>query len=386
MGDEFSWGAWTPIGFPVVGVAPAAKLAAASNHDGHLEVFAVGADGAVWHTWQTALNGPWFPGWASLGQPAGVSFASPPPQGVIHVERNQDGRLEVFVTGDDGNMWHIWQAVRDANWIDGWESLGRPDGLAAPGFNQALVRNEHDELEVFVSNPDTGEIWSIRQQVPNGGWVANWQSLGAPAPGLSSYDVVRGGAATNLRWTEVVAVGGDGAIWHNVRWFGLVGVWAGWSVIASPPPGASLGIVEALRKNQDSRLELTCSGANGDYWHTWQNAPPDPDNWNGSWDNLGQPPGGTGGGFDMQLDAQGQLEGVNWGSADGGGQTKAFFLYRIRQAAPNNGWVTWAAINRDINVYGDSRLVAEQNENGTLDVFTHGDSGSIYHIAQLHDR
>jgi hypothetical protein len=372
MADEFPWGAWTPIGFPVVGVAGAAKLAAASNHDGHLEVFAVGADGAVWHTWQTAPNGPWFPGWASFGQPEGVSFASPI-QGVIHVEQNQDGRLEVFVTGDDGNMWHIWQVARDANWTDQWDNLGRPDGLAAAGFNQALVRNVHDELEVFVSNPDTGEIWSIRQQVPNGGWVANWQSLDAPAPGLSSYDVVRSGAATDLGWTEVVAVGGDGAIWHNARSF-VSEFWVGWSIIASPPPGASLGTVEALRKNQDSRLELTCSGANGDYWHTWQNAPPDPDNWNGSWDNFGQPPGGTGGGFDMQLDAMGQLEGFTWG--------EDFFLYRIRQAAPNNGWVTWAAISRNVSIFGGPVLVAGQNENGTLDVFTHGDGGAIWHITQ----
>ncbi len=385
MGDEFSWGAWTPIGFPVVGVAPAAKLAAASNHDGHLEVFAVGADGAVWHTWQTSPNGPWFPGWASLGQPEGVSFAFPQ-QGVIHVEQNQDGRLEVFVTGDDGNMWHIFQAVRDANWVDQWESLGRPDGLAAPGFNQAVVRNEVDELEVFVNSPDTGELWSIWQDAPNGGWAANWNSLGIPpdVPAIRFYDVVRSGAGPAY-WTEVVAVGSDGAIWHNVRPFGPPESWVGWSVIAPTPPGDPLGTVEALRKNQDSRLELTCGADNGDYWHTWQNAP-DPDNWSGAWDNFGQPPRGTGGGFDMQLDAQGQLEGVNWGSADGGGQTKAFFLYRIRQAAPNNGWATWAAINRDINVYGEAPLVAEQNENGTLDVFTHGDNGSIYHIAQLHDR
>ena len=373
MGDEFPWGAWTPIGYPTVGLADAEKLAAASNHDGHLEVFAVGTDGAVWHTWQTSPNGPWFPGWASFGQPEGVSFASPI-QGVIHVEQNQDGRLEVFVTGDDGNMWHIWQVVRDANWIDHWTSLGRPDGLAAAGFNQALVRNEVDELEVFVSNPGTYEIWSTWQDRPNGSWTGNWQSLGAPTlGGYNFYDVVRSGAGPKY-WTEVVAVGSDGAIWHNVRAFGPPGSWVGWSVIAAPPPGDPLVVVDALRKNQDSRLELVCSGSNRDFWHTWQNAPAGPDNWNGSWDNFGQPPGGSTLGFDMRLDAQGQLEGFTWGEDS--------FLYRIRQAAPNNGWVTWAAISRNVSIFGGPVLVAGQNENGTLDVFTHGDGGAIWHITQ----
>ena len=34
--------------------------------DGRIEVFAIGAEGAVWHRWQTAPNGP-FADWDSLG-------------------------------------------------------------------------------------------------------------------------------------------------------------------------------------------------------------------------------------------------------------------------------------------------------------------------------
>jgi len=34
--------------------------------DGRLELFVRGADGAVWHKWQTAPNNGWS-GWASMG-------------------------------------------------------------------------------------------------------------------------------------------------------------------------------------------------------------------------------------------------------------------------------------------------------------------------------
>ena len=42
------------------------KLTVGRNADGRLEVFARGADGGIWHKWQTAPNNGWS-GWASLG-------------------------------------------------------------------------------------------------------------------------------------------------------------------------------------------------------------------------------------------------------------------------------------------------------------------------------
>jgi hypothetical protein len=42
------------------------RLTVGSNADGRLEVFARGADGAVWNNWQTAPNNGWS-GWNSLG-------------------------------------------------------------------------------------------------------------------------------------------------------------------------------------------------------------------------------------------------------------------------------------------------------------------------------
>lgn len=384
--DVDSWGAWTSLGAPTLDPPTALSPTAARNLDGHLELFAIGQDNAVWHTWQTSPNGPWFPGsgttlWESFGQPAGVSYFVT----ALSVGQNEDGRLEVFCIGNDLNMWHIWQLAPNANWIDHWTSLGQPPAAPLGPTQTVAVRNELDELEVFVGNVTTGEIWSTWQEEPNGIWTPNWNSLGIPpVPAQQlSFDVIRSGAGPS-HWLEVIA-GGAGAFWHNVRAFGPTSSWTGWSVIADPPPGTSPSAgfpsVEVLRLNQDARVELTCSVAGNDFWHTWQTAP-DPDSWSGIWDNLGQPPGGTFQArdgtvsFDMQLDAIGQLEGFT-GSQDSR-------LYRIRQLAPNNGWVTWAPISSNLLLDPDLvTVVAQPNQDGRLDVFTVGVDGAVYHMSQL---
>jgi hypothetical protein len=79
-------------------------LDAARNFTNHLEVFALADDGALWHAWQVDQP-PFWSDWASLDCP---------PPGIREADRltigaNQDGRLEVFVVGEDGVVWHIWQ-------------------------------------------------------------------------------------------------------------------------------------------------------------------------------------------------------------------------------------------------------------------------------------
>ena len=70
----------------------------------HLEVFGLGDDGALWHTWQID-QAPFWSAWESLG--------APPPKireaDRLTVGTHQDGRLEVFLAGEDGAVWHTSQ-------------------------------------------------------------------------------------------------------------------------------------------------------------------------------------------------------------------------------------------------------------------------------------
>ena len=68
------------------------KFATARNQDGRLEIFARGADRALWHIWQVAPNGAWS-GWQSLG---GELTSNPA------VGQHLVGRLSVFVRGTNG--------------------------------------------------------------------------------------------------------------------------------------------------------------------------------------------------------------------------------------------------------------------------------------------
>jgi hypothetical protein len=79
-------------------------LDAALNLQDRLEVVAFGDDGALWHAWQVDVP-PFWSAWKSLGTPAtGIRTTDRLTIGV-----NADGRLEVFVVGQNGDVWHIWQ-------------------------------------------------------------------------------------------------------------------------------------------------------------------------------------------------------------------------------------------------------------------------------------
>ncbi len=77
-----------------------------SNADLRHEVFMAGADGYLWHSYQTG----YLEGWSPLF-PMGMPCAQSP-----SAVRNDDGRLEVFCVGPDGTLWHDYQVAPNAAW------------------------------------------------------------------------------------------------------------------------------------------------------------------------------------------------------------------------------------------------------------------------------
>jgi hypothetical protein len=72
--------------------------------DGHLETVAFGDDGNVWHAWQIDVKPNWSL-WHGLGSPPAKVRAADK----LTIGTNHDGRLKVFIMGQDGALWHIWQ-------------------------------------------------------------------------------------------------------------------------------------------------------------------------------------------------------------------------------------------------------------------------------------
>ena len=91
-------------------------------------------------------------GWESL---AGVLTSEPV------VGHNADGRLDVFVRGTNGALFHRWQLVPGGAWAD-WESLG--GDLTS---EITVSRTPDGRLAVSARGTD-GALWYIRQLSPSG--------------------------------------------------------------------------------------------------------------------------------------------------------------------------------------------------------------------------
>jgi baseplate J-like protein len=304
VNNDGTWGQWQSLGGQID------LLAVGTNQDGRLEVFARGADKALWHIWQTSPGSSSWSSWSWLGGQIDM----------LAVGSNQDGRLEVFARGiADHALWHIWQVAPSSFW-SGWYSLGGQIDLMAVGSNQ------DGRLEVFARGTDRG-LWHIWQTAPNSGWSA-WYSLGG------QIDLLSVGSNQDGR-LEVFVRGTDLAVWH-IWQTAPNGGWSGWDSL-----GGQIDLL-SVNVNQDGRLEVFARGTDQGLWHIWQLAP---NNGWGTWASLG-------GQIDMLFAARNQ-DGRLEVFARGTDQA----LWHVWQIFPNGAWnSTWA--NRGLPMWrisGDSR-------------------------------
>jgi hypothetical protein len=157
------WSDWASLGkprdksFPEPKECDIGQPVVQRNADGHLEVFAPG-DGAFCNRWQES------PG-SSVWRRQGWNAKPPPAEGVgivwLDAARNFTDHLEVFALADDGALWHAWQVDQPPFWSD-WASLDCPP----PGIREAdrltIGANQDGRLEVFVVGED-GVVWHIWQ-------------------------------------------------------------------------------------------------------------------------------------------------------------------------------------------------------------------------------
>ncbi len=198
-----NWSSWGFLGTPP-GITSISYPVAGENADGRLEAFIIGSDNALWHKWQTKPGGTWG-GWFSLEKPSsGNAFFIP------FIRKNDDGRLEVFTVGTDGMLWHLWQVAPNAAWSQ-WTSLGNPP-TANVQSAPSVRKNKDGRLEAFIIGSD-GALWHIWQLLPGGAW-GNWDSLGMPSNSviLSAGPIVVENIDGRL---EAFTGGTDNTLWHT---------------------------------------------------------------------------------------------------------------------------------------------------------------------------
>jgi hypothetical protein len=229
------------------------------NQNGALEIFRTGTNGQVLHQRQIAAGGrsQGWSGWTELG--GGISA-----QGPVAVVRNEDNTLEVFAQGAAGNVSHNRQLTPGGKW-SGWSELGkdRISGLEA-------ATGADGSVSVFGIGAN-GDVWTDSQSAPGVGW-SGWQELrGKPVqPGFAV------GQDGNGR-LEIFGVDREGAVWQNGQAEG--GLWSGWTRL-----GGKVSPRLGVARNLDGRLEVFGLGAGGRILHNPQRTPGGSF---GSWSELG---------------------------------------------------------------------------------------------------
>jgi hypothetical protein len=129
-------------------------------------------------------NSAWEAGWSSLGIPAGVTLHNTPGPAITS---SASSRLEVFVRGDNGNLyWTRWNG-------SAWSAWSSPVS-APPGGIQANTRPAVAAINgvIFViargANADgTGALYQRKFKTATSTWDASWALVGtAGAAGIGS--------------------------------------------------------------------------------------------------------------------------------------------------------------------------------------------------------
>ncbi|GAB2723532.1 hypothetical protein GCM10010442_50930 [Kitasatospora kifunensis] len=249
-----SWSTWQQRTTPAPGIAAGASPVVSSWGPRRLDMFVRGKDGAIWHQPYDTTGAGWYP-WESMGgnfvsNPAAVSWDS--------------SRLDLFGVGTDGKIWH-----RYWNNPGGWGSWNvdfatPPPGLAS-GATPTVTSWGTGRLDLFVRGKDNA-IWHLDY---SNGW-STWESLGAK--------IISDPAATspNNGRIDLVGLGTNNNIWHKY-WTPGTG-WTSWSPdLPALPVGIAPGSSPAAslwQPNADD-VEVYVRGKDGAIWNSLYS--------NGSW-------------------------------------------------------------------------------------------------------
>ncbi len=176
-----------------------------------------------------------------------------------------DGHVELFGVSPTGQLLHAWTTAANDTW-----NLPAPlDGDAKCGFASSYWGPPWSYPEVWspLSTGNAGHLWWA-----NGKWNT-FQDYGGAGLGLRHFStLVRGDGRT-----EVFALGGDGAIWHDL-WDTTKKDWGGWQSL-----GGSFVTGASTMQWKDHQEIFATDGA-GAVWHDYTTT-----DWTG-WTKIDGPP------------------------------------------------------------------------------------------------
>jgi hypothetical protein len=355
------------------------------NQDGRLELFVNGAgdaSGIIFNLPELVPNGGWREEWLVKGTPLPTVVVK------FHaVGRNADGRLEIFAMGDDGGLWQKWQVAPNNGWSE-WKTLGTPGKDISLGAQFTVGINQDGRQEVFAVGSD-GNVWQIFQTAPNSGW-SEWVKRGQPPVGIRHSDRISVGRNLDLR-QELFVMGADEALWHVWQLFPNAG-WSEWQSLGKPrdaafPEPRDRDISQpTVQKNADGHLEVFAPG-DGAFCNRWQEMPLNPPiKWRHEGWNAKPKPKTKDGvevaltSLDAAINVGGQLN--NHLEVFGVGEDGTLWhAWQIDQAP---FWSPWESLGSPPpGIREGDRLAIGTNQDGRLEVFLMGQDSAVWHTWQM---
>lgn len=268
-----SWGDHQPFTITSPGAAKVgSSVTAVARYANHLDVFWVGADGAVISQWWDAAPGL---GWGDH-QPFALTppGVADPTAGIAAVARTRD-HLDVFWVSPDGSIlsqW--WDAAPGAGWGDHNAFAVASPGSAHPGSPVAVVARYPGHLDVFWVGPDGAVASTWWDIVPGAGW-GDHSPFPISAPGAADPTAGLAVVSRTRDHLDVFWVGPDGAI-GSQWWDGAPG--AGWgdhnAFPITPPGSARAGSPISAVTRYPNHLDVFWTGPDGAVGSQWWDGGP----------------------------------------------------------------------------------------------------------------
>ncbi len=252
--ENTSTGTWTWSPSTLLGgVLTSSPTATSPNNSGSpIDVFFRGSDGDLWQMTCTynAISASWS---VTSSARIGGQIASNTGPSVCSWGSS---RLDVFVQGTDGILWHIWSTNAGTSWSS-WQSLG---GKLTSAPAATATGNQ---IGVFVRGTD-GAVWY--RHLSGTAW-SSWTSVGGQVLAGTSPAAYNWGAS-EIGW---FVTGTNQQLYWNYEAFTSGGQTNGYVNLGgylTSSPGATGWLNTTLSTR--SKIDVFARGGSGDFTILWQ--------------------------------------------------------------------------------------------------------------------
>ncbi|MGF1428612.1 Ig-like domain-containing protein [Kitasatospora sp. LaBMicrA B282] len=254
------WGAQSPLPSGVTFTAAPQGLLDVS---GKAALYAPASDGNVYENYQTAPGaGPWS-GWHALsGLPSGVRFS-----GAVAGTLDAGGRLALYATGSNGNVYENYQTVPGGAPWSGWHETTGSAGVALAAGPVAF--RDVNNKTVLYAVGSNGNVYENYQTVPGGGPWSGWHALTGLPSGVTFTSRIAGGTDANGK-TILYVTGSNGNVYENYQTVPGGAPWSGWHVLDALPGGITFGGGPDLFLDAGKKAVLYVRGSDGNVYENYQ--------------------------------------------------------------------------------------------------------------------